>query len=297
LSAQKFLDGMALTRSDERAMAKEGSTESSVQKGPYGAIWIETKKSPEEAIARYTRCNWLGVFTTVFTGVLAIVAIIQIWFLMRADWTARDAANAAKVSATAAEEAAKIARKTLIAGQRAWVRIDEIGLGGGALALDQNGASVAISFKITNTGNSPALNITPNARLVIAAPDVFPWREQQKLCDEARARQFGLGFALFPTEQFPANIGFGTWSLGVNATREEVERGLQISRDKKHIMLVVVGCIDYTFPTDPAVHHQTWFMRDLRKRTPELISPDDGMIPVDQLFLEESGIGSGQYAD
>jgi hypothetical protein len=170
-------------------------------------------------------------------------------------------------------------------------------LGGGALAFDQNGASVAISFKITNIGNSPGLNITPNAPLVVAAQDVLLWREQQKLCYEARACQFGLGFTLFPKEQFPANIGVGAWSLGVNASPEEVKRGLQISADKKHILLVVAGCIEYTFPTDPAVHHQTWFMRDLQKRIPELISPDERMIPVAKLILRESGIGSGQYAD
>jgi hypothetical protein len=62
-------------------------------------------------------------------------------------------------------------------------------------------------------------------------------------------------------------------------------------------MLQIFGCIDYTFPTDPTVHHQTGFIRTVQKRGPALLSPDDGLIPIDQLMLMPDAMGLGQYAD
>jgi hypothetical protein len=207
-------------------------------------------------------------------------------------------ADAAKESADAAKMAANVAEKTLISSQRAWIRIDEIGLGGGALAFDENGASVSISFKITNVGNSPAINVTPHAGLIVMKNGgPFHWQEQQRMCDEIRKHPFGLGFTLFPGETFPSNIGFGAWSLGVNISAEEIKKGLAVSADGKHVVLYVFGCIDYTFPTDPTTHHQTGFIRELRKEGSFLVSPDDGIIPIDKLTLMDTGVGIGQYAD
>jgi hypothetical protein len=234
----------------------------------------------------------------LFTFVLVLVGIGQALFLYRTDQGTHKAADAAKESADAAKIAASVAEKTLIASQRAWIRIDEIGLGGGGLAFDKNGASVSISFKITNVGNSPAINVSPHARLVVLkSGGPFALQEQQRLCCELRRNPFGLGFTLFPAESFPSNMGLGAWSLGVNVSGEEVEKGIPTSADGKHVVLSVFGCIDYTFPADPTTHHQTGFIRELRMRGPFMISPTERIIPIDRLLLIDSGIGLGQYAD
>jgi hypothetical protein len=58
-----------------------------------------------------------------------------------------------------------------------------------------------------------------------------------------------------------------------------------------------VRCVDYTFPTDPTIHHQTGFIRELKRNGPAFLSPDDGPIPINQLVLMDAGTGMGQYAD
>lgn len=245
-----------------------------------------------DAISLYT------LFLVVFSAVLAFVSIYQLNFLNRAERIAAISADAAKDAAKAAQRAAEVAEKTLVAGQRAWIRIDEIGLGGGGLAFDQNGASVAISFKITNVGNSPAINITAHAWLIaLKNGGPFALQEQERMCKEVRNKPFGIGFTLFPNETFPANMGLGRWSLGTNINSDEVTKGLAISAGGKHVSLQVYGCLDYTFATDPTVHHQTGFIRDLRMKGMTGIGPADGIIPIDQIVLMDLGIGIGQYAD
>ena len=204
-----------------------------------------------------------------------------------------------KSLAVAAEKAADVAKQTLIAAQRAWIRTDLIGFGGGGLAIDVNGASVSVSFKITNTGNSPAINVTPQAWLVVVKNGgPSPSQEQQRRCGEIRDQPFATaGFTLFPGESFPSNIGISNWSLGTNASREDIEKGALTSGDKKHVPLYVVGCIDYTFPTDAATHHQTGFIRQMGQDGPSLVSLEDGIIPIARLSLIETDTGTGRYAD
>jgi hypothetical protein len=223
------------------------------------------------------RLNALTIFlvflTVIFTGMS--------W------WAFRDQLTEMRKVYDPISASANAAKDSLIASQRAWVKIEEIGLGGGGLAIDENGVSVAISFQITNVGNSPATNITHHAGLVVLASGVSLPQEQQELCDAVTKAPFGLAFALFPGEHFPANMGFGQWSLGVNAGPAEVKKGLS-GPEKKNISLFVVGCVDYTFATDPTGHHQTGFIRDLVKKIPSVISVDEGMVPVDKLILRET---------
>jgi hypothetical protein len=247
------------------------------------SFWQRTTHDP---VAFFTL--WLAIFTMI----LSAVAVIQIKFLVRGEGIAANTAQAAKNSAD-------VAKQTLISAQRAWIRIDQIGLGGGGLAIDKNGASVSISFKITNIGNSPALNVSPYAWLVvIKSGGPFPLQEQQRRCEEIRNQPMSSGVTLFPNESFPSNIGVSGWSLGTNASREDIEKGAEVSADKKQIMLSVVGCIDYTFPTDPTKHHQTGFvlgvMRDVMFPTVVL---EDGIIPIDRLSLMDSWLGHGRFAD
>jgi hypothetical protein len=78
-------------------------------------------------------------------------------------------------------------------------------------------------------------------------------------------------------------------------SKEDVARAL--SPDNKGIMLFVVGCIAYTFPTDPNGHHQTPFIRTISKNEPSFITIDDGLIAPQKLELREFGLGLGRPAD
>jgi hypothetical protein len=78
----------------------------------------------------------------LFTGLLALVSATQIAFLIKADKTARTAAEAAKKSAGVAERA-------LIAGQRPFVSVTAPIIDGG-LTWEEKGARTTILFEIKN---------------------------------------------------------------------------------------------------------------------------------------------------
>jgi hypothetical protein len=231
------------------------------------------------------------------TFVLGICTAGLVYFGRKQALDMRASLDIARQSANAAKKSAELAKNTLIATQRAWIRIDQIALSGG-LFFNEMGASAAVSFTITNIGNSPAIKISPHARLVvmkISGP--FPPEEQRELCDAIRQNESGSGFTLFPNESFPRNIGIAAWSLGINVSREEIETARVASADRKHISMHIVGCIDYTFPADENFHHQTGFILELRMSEGYWINPDEESIPVDRLSLIDFPMGIGRHAD
>jgi hypothetical protein len=193
--------------------------------------------------------------------------------------------------------ASRIAENTLIAGQRAWIRA-EVTLGDQPLTIDHNGISTAVSFKITNVGNTPAIHIVPHAWLFVPkSGGPFPLEEQESRCGEVRRQALGGGFTLFPGETFPSSIGIGTWSLQLNISKDDIDKLRASTPNGGAILLSVVGCIDYTFPIDQNTHHQTGFIYEFRKTGPSMISLDEGAIPVGNFYLQDSGLGNSRYAD
>ena len=216
----------------------------------------ETQTSHEDRNDKRNRTiNVITLFgvllTVIFTGL---------------SWCAfREQVNEMKLVYVPIKQTADATKAALVAGQRAWVRIDEMGVGGSGLSIGNDGASVSISFMVTNVGNSPAIKVTYRPKLVVLAQGVAIPSEQEQVCDAAR-HQWQGGFTLFPNEQFPRTLGLGQSSFGVNASKDTIERGAEISADKKSVALLVVGCVDYTFETDPDMHHQTPFIRELTRR-------------------------------
>ncbi len=227
---------------------------------------------------------------TLFTGLLVAVSAIQIAFLRQADETA-------KASAKTAREAADLARQSLIAGQRAWIRIDEVALGRGVFAFEQDRASAALSFKISNVGNAPATKITVNARLVAAKDGAAALAQRRAMCDAIRRAPFDEGFTLFPGEGYPSSIGYSGWTRLVSIGRDEIEEGRAESLDGQGVPLFVIGCVDYAFPADEGAHHQTGFLLELRRHNGFLINPEEKSIAIGQLALMEDSTGAGRYAD
>jgi hypothetical protein len=209
----------------------------------------------------------------------------------------RNSDIAFQTSATAAKDAADVAKSTLIAGQRAWIKPNKISFGS-PLIFNQGGASTAIAFEITNIGQSPASNVEPHAWLgVFKDGGPFPAEEQKRRCDEIRAGAIWGGHTIFPGETFPKNVALGMYSVGVNLTPDDIAKALLVSADHKKLSLFVVGCIDYTFATDPKRHHQTGFVLGLNKNGPYFISPDDGRVEIPDLELSAFGLGYGIQAD
>lgn len=207
---------------------------------------------------------------------------------------AKIAADAAKESADAANRSAILAEKGLIAAQRAWIKIERITVSQ-PLVFTEAGVSTAISIRITNIGNAPALKVSPHAWLYVLKRGGGPNEDQRQRCQEVKSLPFTGITTLFPNETFPDNTGFGAWSFGIGATRADIELGIMDSRGT--VSLYVGGCIDYSFPIDPTTHHQTRFLFDLRKNHPDPIHPQDGTIPANGLSLLDTIFGDGRSAD
>jgi hypothetical protein len=188
----------------------------------------------------------------------------------------------------------------LTASHRAWIKI-EISLGDQPLIFDDNGVSTSVRIIMRNVGSAPALHVTPHAWLVVSNsdPDSWPAQVQTRKCDALRKNPFGVGSTLFPNEVFPQSEQIPSLSLGISAPKSDVERGLEISTDKSSLMIHVVGCADYTFPSDLGVHHQTRFIYELRPRIPLVMSIQPALGRIEGLALELRPhiLGVGRLAD
>ena len=244
--------------------------------------------------------RWLEpiIIVTGASAIISIPILIIYIFQLRA---MRGSTDAARRSADAAIQSANVAERTLITTQRAWITVDaKIAA---PLTFHELGATTTIAFKMRNVGNSPAIHVTPHVWLgIVKEGGPSPDEEQRRKCNEVRQGSFALGFTLFPGQSFPEAQGFGSAGWGVTITKEEMDRGRLITYDKKHVVLFIVGCVDYTFPSDSEHHHQTGFIYDIlalsESGTPVgQVSLDGGNIPVEKLGLVESFLGLGRYAD
>lgn len=241
---------------------------------------------------RFMLPDAISIFTfwlVLATAGLGITAVYQISFLRRGE---RIAANTAQ----AAKDSADVAKTTLVASQRAWIKV-KVSLGDQPLTFHKGGANTAASFEIVNLGTAPALKITMHAwMIVLKNGGPFPWQEQIRLCDEVRSKPVGAGFTLFPNETFPSNLGYGSWSLAVLANREDIDAVSPTGEEP--VGFVIVGCVDYTFPTDDKTHHQTRFQLQLIRNTADYVfRPKIETIPRNEIELREFGMGMGWEAD
>jgi hypothetical protein len=84
-------------------------------------------------------------------------------------------------------------------------------------------------------------------------------------------------------------MGAGPSRTIVQIEREELDAA--IAEDEKGaVTLYVVGCIDYTFPADHTVHHQTGFIRHLRRDAIYIIKPSQGDLPFNLLRMQHAPI-------
>lgn len=208
--------------------------------------------------------RWLAPdgLTAILTGFLFGVGIGQVILFWRQLVYIRAGLTDTKHAADAAKESAETGRRTLVASQRAWIRVDEVTLAED-LHFSAGGVSTAIAIKITNIGNIPATNVGLLVTLMVMKPDgPFAGQELHKLCVAMRTQKLRGGFTIFPNDSFPRPNN--PWKSSVVVGREEIEEARKASLSKDRICFHIIGCIDYTFQTDATVHHQTGFICDLR---------------------------------
>jgi len=136
--AMGFLFASSLPSNNQQA------TESSSHQAEKSAAHITGPNSPDERIANYTW--WLSAFTLA----LVVVSGFQIFFLTRADKTAR-------ISADAAKDSAEVAKAALVSTQRAFVFLKKFNAG----FIFDNGTVHHIVFhpEWENGGATPARNL------------------------------------------------------------------------------------------------------------------------------------------
>jgi hypothetical protein len=167
------------------------------------------------------------------------------------------------------------------------------------LAFNDQSVDFGVAIELTNVGNAPALNITNHVWLMTQKSGDRPLDRQRALCESVRGKRYGMSITLFPGEVFPRNVGLAGMQVNAKLTRAELEEGLAFDPDRKRVQIFVVGCVNYTFPSDPQGCHQTWFMLDVRKADGAfgVIRVDEGTYPPAALTLREAMAGMGRYAD
>lgn len=226
----------------------------------------ETKPSlPDERIAYWT--IWLAAFT----GVLAVVSSVQIFFLIRADKATQSAIDAA----TAAN---KISTQSVVTDNRAWIIVD-------GFEVTQKPTNkghfteMLVSVAWRNIGKTPALNCKTQmeftfeygkAPLLIAKLATHERRiyntNHTRYMVPGRGYKRGWGFSI-------SNDEVGIKELGIP---------------------VVYGVITYTLAIDFSVH-QTGFVihlwecaADNREKFVNLLRFGDSQIPIHRIGWDES---------
>lgn len=126
------------------------------QRGHPESFWRRTMEDP---IALYT------LVLAIFTGLLALIAVLQIRLMNQAEYTSTQAANAAQKSA-------EIAERALIAGQRAFVAFSSVT----TAAVVDHKTSQVIQWSLTpiwkNAGTTPTRNMTNHISLMAFAGEL-----------------------------------------------------------------------------------------------------------------------------
>jgi len=214
---------------EQYAANKEGEHRNKTQ-----SLWI-----PTDSVGLYTLA--LAVFTALLVGVSAF----QGFFLLRADKTARIAANAAGRSAD-------IAEATLIATNRPWISILKVAPIS-QLTWEEKGARLTVSAVIKNVGKSPAFDVSTEASQFVSNPKQFDiGASVRRYCEDLRQKQIQRasagqrGDVLFPDDTLPI-------SLELLFNRQEIEACVK-AMGNQFFSPVIVICSDYKSPITKTEH-------------------------------------------
>jgi len=182
--------------------------------------------------------------SAVGTLILAVVAVVQIRFLIDAN----------KHASTSAETS----RRTLELTNRPWVTVDDISVDSDLVYQADGAARVTVVFWLKNTGNSPAINVQVNHRLELrlgqSIDQMIETRNQAKSLPEPAERTL-LGMTIPPGAEREARFN-------TIITRQEMEAGVSFpdgtpmftSQDQVFFNPCIVGAVSYRFPFQNGRH-------------------------------------------
>ncbi len=237
-----------------------------------------------DAVAYFT--GWLALFTLL----LVVVSASQISFLISADRTATKSANAA-------ENAANVAKETLVASRRPWIVADVTV--GKPVEVYSGGIRFTLRFNMQNKGADPAFYVFPYFKIISNNRGSHSLiQKQNEFCEEIKGRANGPnngGFTIFPGQ--PREM-----SLTINVSLEDFEADVAADVERRAIRVrtgwpdvpvinpIIIGCIDYQFG-EPFVHHQTRFAYQIMDK-----GIDNHMLGGNQMLLTPDAIPDGRLA-
>lgn len=232
---------------------------------------------------------FFACITALFTGGLIVVGVLQAGLFWWQLSLIREGLSDTEDAAEAAKEQAKLARESLIASQRAWIKVSDVKLHD-ALYVRDGRASTTVTFRLENVGNAPGLQIAPWIRLGVVRRDGTHLTRFTRECEEQRLPPPFQAF-LFPGEVFPPSDK--PVAFPAHIKREDFEPGIHDEGGLKHVMPLIMGCIFYKFPTDRERFHQTRFIIEIQR-------PTLGRIAIDQLrpiHINELNLGEISWED
>lgn len=135
-----------------------GTEESQKEEGQ-SLLDVSPKESNEDALVRY------NLLLTIFTGVLAFVALVQIGFLVHASRTATTSAKAAKEAADATRESVELAQSTAERQLRAYILIEDV-----LFRFIENESAIDYTMVLRNSGQTPGYNLRTRVNVRIGEP-------------------------------------------------------------------------------------------------------------------------------
>lgn len=258
----------------------------------------------QKSEAHETYRQWLtkdaaSFFTFILallTAVLAVVSVVQIFYLRRSDDTARRTADAALKAADAAYKQAEISEKALISTDRPWITVN-VELAGDA---ETSKTDVKFTFKFTmkNIGNSPALKVHLAPILLDRMSCTPQIREfiHTTFMDSHILKNFAWGRSMAPNQERSLfySLGFRPDMFEAVVSTNKV---LSPNNDRILIAPMLAGIIQYEFNNSPLIHTTTFYYDIGRAMVLPASHGSSGtfiyyftedIVPIDRIHLEES---------
>lgn len=283
--SSKVIDGFPIT--PLRVGAEYEEPNCTRPKNKDYADLCQQRRMADSAAESGCYAGWQTFFALL--GLLGVGGTV--YFAWKAVRYAKEAASSGRDAAKHARDSAEVARDALIASQRAWIR--RIRVSPGPLHIDDGGATTTIAIEMRNVGNAPALHVSMHAWLFAVTNGEIPTGRAMACCDALRTAPFMTGFMLFPDESYP-NSNLIPVLIGCQLSGDIIKSASQ--GPGSYIGLCIGGCIDYTFPSDMGVHHQTSFFMEIESANGP-ISVSSGTVPSEKLRLQNIGFYGTDRAD
>jgi hypothetical protein len=221
-----------------------------------------------------------------------VVLCVYAAFTIRMYYANRDSADAAK-------ESADTASRQLEMVDRPWIKE---ALRSVSDFSTQNGTITwGVSISANNVGHSVATEVFPDARLIaIRGADFidFPRKQVTELCEKMtqRFKQLKTDPELWNNSIFPDDhhdfIPFTTLLLPQEIAASSLDGGSGLG---KSVFPVLIGCIEYHYPTSPHAHHTGFVYVLSHTDDPSLAEPTRTFfsvgrtVPKDKIVLRQIG--------